>query len=77
MATRGRKKIYENAAAREKSYREKFARPDILVPLETDQTLREICELHEVSKNALINAMVKFALTNHDWKREMLWGLTK
>lgn len=77
MATRGRPKIYRDAAAREKNYREKFSRPDILVPKETDQTLIEICEAHEVSKNALINAMIKFALTNHNWKSDMLWGPTK
>lgn len=74
---RGRKRIYPNSAAREAHYRDTKHRVDFLTSKEVGETLKEISEVHEISQNALINAMVKFALTNHDWKREILWGLTK
>lgn len=73
----GRPRVYANDAEREKAYRERMARIDLMITKELDQTLNEICDIHSVSKNALITAALKFALTNHDWKKDMPWRLTK
>jgi hypothetical protein len=73
----GRKRIYQNAAERENAYREKHYRLDLLIAKNLGETLDEICARHNVSRNTAAKAMLKFALTNHDWKSDFLFGLAK
>ena len=69
----GRKKVYENDAEKMAAFRAKKSRVDLLLPQNIGETLDELSAFHLVSKNRLVNAMVKFALTNHDWKKSGVW----
>lgn len=73
----GRKRIYPDVNTREKIYRDKHYRLDLLIAPDIGKTLDEICKHHKVSKNAAAKAMIKFALTNHNWKSDFLFGLAK
>jgi hypothetical protein len=69
----GRPKLYENAAERQKAFREQNARIDLVLPLETGQTIEDIASTLSITKNAAVVAMLKFALTNHNWKKSGVW----
>jgi hypothetical protein len=72
-----RPKLYENAAERQAAFRANNHRHDLVVGKDLNQTLDEIAVKLETPKNALINSMLRFALTNHDWKKRGLWIVKK
>lgn len=72
----GRNKVYENPAERRAAYLATKARFDLLTDKTLGDTVREIAEIHEASTNQVLTAMIRFASTNHNWRREMLWALT-
>lgn len=72
-----RPKIHENAAERLAAYREKNARIDLIVTPELAVTLQDIADTLGTTKNALVNGMLRFALTNHNWKQRGAWIASK
>ena len=65
-----RPKIYANAAERQAAYRENNARVDLVLPKDLNATLDDIAQSLDLTKNSLVNAMVRFALTNRNWKTQ-------
>lgn len=63
----GRKKVYEDGAARLAAYREKKSRVEITVSKDMHQTLEKIATANDVSVQTLCRSVLKFGLTNHDW----------
>jgi hypothetical protein len=73
----GRPKTYENAAERQAAFRANNRRIDLVVPNELGDTLDEISEKLSLTKNSLVQAMIRFALTNHNWKSSGVWVVKK
>jgi len=72
----GRKRIHASDSEREMHYRKTKHRIDLLLPQGLGETLGTLSERHEISQNKLVSAMIRFALTNHDWSKDMLWKPT-
>jgi len=73
----GRPKTYENAAERQAAFRANNRRIDLVVPNELGDTLDQISDTLDMTKNSLVNAMIRFALTNHNWKKSGVWMVKK
>ena len=74
----GRPKTYENAAERQAAFRANNRRVDLVVPNELGDTLDDISQTLDMTKNSLVNAMIRFALTNHNWKKSgSVWATKK
>lgn len=72
-----RPKIYESAAARQAAFREANRRIDLTVTTELGETIDELSDTLGITKNSVVNALIRFALTNHDWKKRGLWVTKK
>lgn len=74
----GRPKTYENAAERQAAFRANNRRVDLVVPNDLGDTLDDISQTLDMTKNSLVNAMIRFALTNHNWKKSgAVWATKK
>jgi hypothetical protein len=73
----GRPKTYENAAERQAAFRANNRRVDLVVPNELGETLDALSVQLDITKNSLVNAMIRFALTNHNWKSGGVWVTKK
>ena len=74
----GRPKTYENAAERQAAFRANNRRVDLVVTNELGDTLDETAAALDITKNSLVNAMIRFALTNHNWKKSgAVWATKK
>ena len=71
---RGRKAVHASAAARKAAYRADKARIDFTDKPEIVATLNEIAADLDCSKNELLQSLVRFALTNRNWKQVGLYG---
>lgn len=71
---RGRKAVHASAAARKAAYRADKARIDFTDKPEIASTLSEIAADLDCSKNELLQSLVRFALTNRNWKQVGLYG---
>lgn len=70
-----RPKIYPDAAARQAAYRARTVKLEAAVSPQVGASIAEISEHLEVPKNMLIKSMIRFALTNRDWKKQgLIWG---
>jgi hypothetical protein len=70
-----RPRIYATDAERIAAYRERKTKLDLVVDKDRAEKIKEIAKTLGVSKNTLLNAMVRFALTNHNWKKQgIVWG---
>ena len=69
----GRKRIYKDDAEKAAAFRSKISRFDLTVDNDLAKTIESICDTHSVTKNSAITSMLKFALTNHNWKHSMVW----
>lgn len=73
----GRPKTYENAADRQAAFRANNRRIDLVVPKDLGETLDDVSTVLGITKNSLVTAMVRFALTNHNWKKSGVWVTKK
>lgn len=71
---KGRRAIHASAAARKAAYRATKARIDFTDKPEIASTLAEIAADLDCSKNELMQSLVRFALTNRNWKQVGLYG---
>ena len=72
-----RPKTYENAAERQAAFRANNRRVDLVVPNELGATLDEVSDTLGITKNSLVNSLIRFALTNHNWKKSGVWVTKK
>lgn len=69
-----RKRMHQTDAARQKAYRADKARYDFVTNTSVGGTIDELAAMYGATKNEVLNDLVKFALTNRDWKRQgLLW----
>jgi len=71
---KGRPPVHANAAARKAAYRAEKARIDYTDKPAIAATLEEIAAELDCSKNELMQSLVRFALTNRNWKTVGLYG---
>ena len=71
---KGRRAVHASAAARKAAYRADKARIDFTDKPEIASTLSEIAADLDCSKNELLQSIVRFALTNRNWKQVGLYG---
>ncbi|MFT4241450.1 MAG: hypothetical protein QM569_04115 [Acidovorax sp.] len=73
-AASGRKRVHAKAAARKAAYRANKSRIDFTDKPAIVATLNEIAAELDCSKNELMQSLVRFALTNRNWKQVGLYG---
>jgi len=73
-ARKGRPAKHASAAARKAAYRADKARIDFTDKPAIAATLTEIAAELDCSKNELLQSLVRFALTNRNWKQVGLYG---
>lgn len=71
---RGRPRVYASDSVRVKNFRSTKVRIEVALPPDTGARLSEIALSLDCSRNELLLSLVKFALTNRDWRRLGLWG---
>lgn len=71
---KGRRPVHASAAARKAAYRAEKARIDYTDKPAIAATLEEIAAELDCSKNELMQSLVRFALTNRNWKTVGLYG---
>lgn len=70
----GRPALHATSAARKRAYREKVTRLDVAIKPEIAETIADISEQLDCSRNELLNSLIRFALTNRNWKQVGLYG---
>ena len=71
---KGRRPVHASAAARKAAYRAEKKRIDYTDKPAIAATLEEIAAELDCSKNELMQSLVRFALTNRNWKMLGLYG---
>ena len=65
------KKVAERVAA----HREKYARLDVSIQVHTADTIDELAEQFGTSRALVVRSLLRFALTNRNWKTQgLLWS---
>ncbi len=68
-----RKNVSGNAQ-RVAKYRSQHARLDVAVSPAIGQSIADLSLQFEASKNEVVNSLLRWALTNRDWKKQgLLW----
>lgn len=70
----GRPARHADAAARKRAYRGKVARLDVAIKSEIAETIGDIADTLGVSRNEVVNSLIRFGLTNRNWKQVGLYG---
>lgn len=73
----GRPKKYKDDAARLAAFREKNRRIDVTVNPDLDDTLGKISDYFGVSKNEVVNSLIRTALTSSDVFKTGLYAYKK
>lgn len=61
-------------AARVAGFRQRHARLDVNVDPQIGQTIEDLAAAFDTSKNEVVTCMLRWALTNRDWKRQgLVW----
>ncbi|MDB5849529.1 MAG: hypothetical protein JWP29_3281 [Rhodoferax sp.] len=74
LGVRGRKAIHADSAARKRAYRASKARIDYADDPAIVAKLAEIAGELDCSRQDLMASLVRFALTNRNWKQVGLYG---
>lgn len=62
------------ARLRTADFRSRYARLDTPIDRDIDSTLRSISSDLDCSKNELVNSLIRFGLTNRNWRQLGLYG---
>lgn len=69
------REIISGNAARVAKHRATHARLDVSVPAHISATIDELAEMFGTSRAVVLRSMLRFALTNRDWKKlGLLWA---
>lgn len=70
----GRPAIHADAAAKVRAHRAKVARLDVSIKPEIADTIADIASELGCSRNDVVNSLIRFGLTNRNWKQVGLYG---
>lgn len=71
----GRPKLYGSAAERRRAFLMDKDRFDLVVPKHIGDTVRELAAEFDASTNDVLIDLVRYALTNRNWKHSgLLWS---
>lgn len=70
----GRPRLHASDSDRVAFFRSTKVRVEVVLPRDTGARLSEISSSLDCSRNELLLSLVRFALTNRDWRRLGLWG---
>lgn len=70
----GRPRLHASDSQRVAKFRSTKVRIEVLLPQDTGARLSDIASSLDCSRNELLISLVRFALTNRDWRRLGLWG---
>lgn len=71
----GRPRLHASDSQRAAKFRSVHARLDIPVSLPIGQTINDLASCFGCSKAVVVRSLLRFALTNRDWKKQgLLWG---
>lgn len=70
----GRPSVHIGDAARVRAHRARLARLDITIKPEIADTIAQISDVLDCSRNELVNSLIRFALTNRNWQQVGLYG---
>lgn len=74
----GRPRLHADDAARRAAYLEGKDRFDLVLPERIGATVRDIAAQYGASNAEVLADLVRFALTNRNWKTEgLLWSMNK
>lgn len=63
------------SALRVAEFRSKHARLDVPIPLPIGKTIDDLALYFGCSKAEAVRSLLRFALTNRDWKKQgLIWG---
>ena len=71
---KGRRKVHADSAARVRAHRDGKSRLDVLVPSSLGETIASLSSDLDVSRNDVVLSLIRFALTNRNWRTQGLWG---
>lgn len=72
-AARG--KVPASDSQRVAKFRSKHARLDVPISLPIGKTIEDLASQYGCSKAVVVRSLLRFALTNRDWKTQgLLWG---
>jgi hypothetical protein len=72
-----RPKVHADSAARRAAHLAERDRFDLVVPKHMGATIRELAEEFGASNNEVLVDLVRFALTNRNWRQGgLLWTVT-
>lgn len=77
FVTAGRPKLHANGAARLAEYRKRNVRVDVTLPQAIGETLASISSDLDCSRNELLGSLIRYALTNRNWRVLGLYGSKK
>jgi hypothetical protein len=70
----GRKKIHADAQARRVAYLADKMRFDLILTTRIGNTVNDLAAQYETSTSQVLNDLIRYALTNRDWKGQgLLW----
>jgi hypothetical protein len=73
-----RPRIHSDAAAKRAAHLTDRARLEVITSAQIAQTVAELAAQYDASKNEVINDLIRFALTNRDWKAQgLLWSMNR
>lgn len=71
----GRIQVLSSDSQRVAKFRSKHGRLDVPVSLPVSQTIDALASEFGCSKAVVVRSLLRFALTNRDWKKQgLLWG---
>lgn len=75
VAATGRPRLHASDSSRLGEFRSKHGRIDVPVSLGVAQTIDALASDFGCSKAVVVRSLLRFALTNRDWKKQgLLWG---
>lgn len=76
MARHSAADVTGNNCARLAAHRERYARLDVSISLHLEETIEELARDNHAKKADVVRILLRYALTNRDWKSQgLLWGL--
>lgn len=71
----GRPRIHASDSARVVEFRSKNARLDVPISLPIGKTIEDLASQYGCSKAVVVRSLLRFALTNRDWRSQgLIWG---
>lgn len=70
-----RPKLHSSPAERVAQFRKSKARFDFVTAPEIGETIEALAVQYAIGKNEVVNALVRYALTNRNWKTQgLVWA---